>query len=188
MRVARINWTMLMANRTSNQLPSAPPPGVMEVLRQHLSRREVQLLETTFALRKTSRQVDNQITEWLAGSVGSPARLQIMVLLWAAKGSGLPHKEIVAALSVTRATISGLMAALEREGLVKSTASLDDRRNLLATLTSRGKAVVEKSIAANTCRLRAAFAALSPAELTTFNLLLQRIRDGFAASANATNR
>ena len=100
----------------------------------------------------------------------------------------MPHKEIVATLSVTRATVSGLMAALEREGLVKSTASTDDRRNLLATLTSRGKAVVERSIAANTSRLRAAFRSLSPAELTTFNALLQRVRDGFAASASASNK
>jgi len=141
------------------------------------------MLETTFALRKTSQQVDNEITEWLAGTVGSPARLQILVLLWSAKGSGMPHKEIVAALSVTRATVSGLMAALEREGLVKSVASPDDRRNLLATLTPRGKAVIEKSIEANVSRLRAAFASLSPADLTTFTALLQRIRDGFAASA-----
>lgn len=146
------------------------------------------MLETTFALRKTSQQVDNEITEWLAGTVGSPARLQILVLLWAAKGSGVPHKEIVAALSVTRATVSGLMAALEREDLVKSTASTADRRNLLATLTSKGKAVVEKSIAANTSRLRAAFGSLSPADLTTFNALLQRVRDGFVATASATNR
>jgi DNA-binding MarR family transcriptional regulator len=156
----------------------------MEVLRQHLSRREVQMLETTFALRKTSQQVDNEITGWLAGTAGSPARLQILVFLWAARGSGVPHKEIVAALSVTRATISGLMAALEREGLVKSIASPDDRRTLLATLTSRGKAVVEKSVAANISRMRAAFGSLSPAELTTFGSLLQRVRDGFAASAN----
>jgi DNA-binding MarR family transcriptional regulator len=160
----------------------------MEVLRQHLSRREVQMLETTFALRKTSQQVDNEVTEWLAGTVGSPARLHILLLLLAARGTGVPHKEIVAALSVTRATVSGLMAALEREGLVKSSASPDDRRILLATLTARGKAVVEKTIAANISRMRAAFASLSSAELTTFGSLLQRIRDGFAATANATNR
>ncbi len=32
----------------------------------------------------------------------------------------MPQKEIVAALGVTRATVSGLIAVLEREGLVKS--------------------------------------------------------------------
>jgi DNA-binding MarR family transcriptional regulator len=177
-----------MANRTSHRLPSEPPPpAVMEEIGRHLSRREMQAVEALFALRTTAQQVDNAITEWLADTVGSPARLQILVLLWAARGSGIPHKEIVAALGVTRATVSGLMAALEREGLVKSSVDRDDRRNLLAILTSRGKVVVGQVIAANTSRLRAAFASLSSAELTTFTALLQRVREGFAASVNAAS-
>jgi DNA-binding MarR family transcriptional regulator len=50
-------------------------------------------------------------------SAGTPARFQILMLLWAARGRDVPHKEIVAALGVTRATVSGLMAALERDSL-----------------------------------------------------------------------
>jgi DNA-binding MarR family transcriptional regulator len=158
----------------------------MEEIRQHLSRREVQAVETVFALRNTAQQADNAITEWFTGTVGSPARFQILILLWAARGSGTPHKEIVAALGVTRATVSGLMAALEREGLVKSSIDRDDRRNLLATLTSRGESVIGKAIEANSSRLRVVFASLSSAELTTFTALLQRVREGFAASVDAT--
>jgi DNA-binding MarR family transcriptional regulator len=52
--------------------------------------------------------------------------------LWATKGDGLPHKDIVEAMGVTRATVSGLMAALEREGFVRSTIDRDDRRKLIA--------------------------------------------------------
>ncbi len=173
-----------MAKRTL-LLPPTPAPAVMEQIRRQLSRREVQAVETTFALRSTAQQADNTITEWLAGTVGSPARFQILLLLWAAKGSGLPHKEIVATLGVTRATVSGLMAALEREGLVKSSVGRDDRRNLLATLTSKGEAVIGQAIEANTSRLRTAFASLSSAEMTTFLSLLQRVREGFAGSENA---
>ena len=175
-----------MANRAYS-LPPEPRPAVMEEVRRHLSRPEMQVVETLFAFRATAQQVDNEINGWLADTVGSPARLQILTMLWAARGSGFPHKEIVAAMGVTRATVSGLMAALEREGLVKSAIDRDDRRNLLATLTARGKAVIEKAIAANTSRLSAAFASISPAELTTFKALLQRIREGFAGRANATN-
>jgi DNA-binding MarR family transcriptional regulator len=182
-----------MTNRTSKQLPLAPPPAVMvapppavmEQIRRYFSRRELQGLEAVFALRTTAQQVDNAITEWFAGTVGSPARFQILVLLWAARGSGTPHKEIVATLGVTRATVSGLMAALERDGLVKSSIGLDDRRSLLATLTSKGEAVIEQTIEANRSRLRVAITSLSSAELTTFMTLLQRVRESFAGSANA---
>src|SRR5947209_4574534 len=100
-----------MTARTLSQLPRTPPPAIMEELRRRLSGRELQAVESVFALRMTAQQVDNALTEWMAGSAGSPARWQILMLLWVARGRGVPHKDIVAALGVTRATVSGLMAA-----------------------------------------------------------------------------
>jgi len=174
-----------MTTRTSSRLLPTPPPAVMEELRRRLSGRGRQVLEAVFALRTTAQQLDNAITERLAGPAGTPARYQILMLLWAARGSGVPHTEIVAAMGVTRATVSGLMAALERQGFVRSSVDRDDRRKLLATLTAEGEAVIGKAFEANTSRLRAAFASLSSAELTTFMALLQRVREGFAASVDA---
>jgi DNA-binding MarR family transcriptional regulator len=168
------------------QLPLAPPPTVAEALRNRLSGRELEAVGAVFAVRTTAQHMDNAITEWMADSAASPARFQILMLLWAAQGRGVPHKEIVAALGVTRATVSGLMAALERDGLVRSSVARDDRRNLLARLTSKGKAIVEKAVETNTARLRAAFASLSSDDLTTLTTLLQRVRQGFAVSADIT--
>lgn len=171
-----------MVQRSAHRLPAEPPPPVLEALRKRLSGRDLEALGAMLALRTAAQQAENALTEWLAGSAGSPARLQILVLLWASGGGGVPHKTIVAALGVTRATVSGLMAALEREGLVKSAVDRNDRRNLIANLTRRGQAVAEKAVEANTFRLRAVFAPLSRAELTTVTVLLQRIRQSFVAS------
>lgn len=170
-----------MPPRTPNELPSELPPAVMEAFGKRLSGRELQAIGTIFALRATARQVDTIVTEWLAGSAGSAARFQILSLLWASGSIGLPHKKIVAALGVTRATVSGLMAGLERDGLVKSVADRDDRRNLIASLTSRGRTVVDRALEANAARLRAAFEPLSADELANFRSLLQRIRQSFDA-------
>jgi DNA-binding MarR family transcriptional regulator len=139
-------------------------------------------IDVVFALRMTAQQVDNTITEWMAGTAGTPARFQILVLLWASGAGGVPHKEIVQALEVTRATVSGLMTGLERDGLVNATVDRDDRRNLIATLTSRGLAIVEKAINSNATPLRAALAPLSANELKTLRSLLQRLRQGFIAA------
>jgi DNA-binding MarR family transcriptional regulator len=109
------------------------------------------------------------------------------MLLWAARGRDVPHKEIVAALGVTRATVSGLMAALERDSLVTSAVASDDRRNLLASLTRKGEATVEKAIETNRTRLRAAFT-LSADELTALTTLLERVRQGFSGSATGAER
>src|SRR5260370_7916539 len=101
--------------------------------------------------------MDNAISEWMADSAATPARFQILMLLWAARGRAVPHKEIVAALGVTRATVSGLMATLERDGLVTSAVASDDPRNLLASLPPKGEAIVEKPIETNSSRLRPPF-------------------------------
>jgi DNA-binding MarR family transcriptional regulator len=170
-----------MPPRTPHRLPSEPPPTVMDALRKRFTGQELPALDVVFALRMTAQQMDNAITEWMAGTAGTPARFQILVLLWASETSGVPHKEIVKALEVTRATVSGLMTSLERDGLVKSTVDRDDRRNLIATLTSRGRAIVEKAIDSNITSLRAALAPLSAKELATLMSLLQRLRQGFIA-------
>jgi hypothetical protein len=42
----------------------------MEGIRRRLSEKEVQALEAVFALRATGQQIDNAISEWMAGTVG----------------------------------------------------------------------------------------------------------------------
>jgi DNA-binding MarR family transcriptional regulator len=161
-----------------------PPPAVVEEIRRRLSEREVQGMEALFALRATARQIDNTIGEWMAGKVGSVARYQILMALWATKGDGIPHTEIVEAMGVTRATVSGLMAALERDGLVKSSVDGDDRRKLIARLTAKGEAVISKEFESNLARFRVVFASLSSDELTSFTALLHRFREGFTIPSN----
>jgi DNA-binding MarR family transcriptional regulator len=174
--------------RKPSQLPPEPPAAVMAALSNRLSRREQQAFGAVFALRTTAQQMDNAVTEWMADSAATPARFQILMLLWAARGRGVPHKEIVAALGVTRATVSGLMAALERDGLVASAVASDDRRNLLASLTRKGEAIVERALETNRVRLRTAFAALSADDLTTLQTLLERVHQGFSGTDGAERR
>jgi hypothetical protein len=78
------------------------------------------------------------------------------------------------------------VACFERDGLVTSAVASDDRRNLLASLTPKGEAIVEKALQTSKARLRSAFTALSSDELTTLTTLLQRVSEGFAVSADAT--
>ncbi len=170
-----------MSPRTPHLLPGEAPPTVMEALCKRFAGQDLPALDVVFALRMTSQQVDNTITDWMADTAGTPARFRILALLWASGAGGVPHKEIVKALEVTRATVSGLMTSLERDGLVKSTVDRDDRRNQIAALTSRGRTILEKSIDTNFASLRAAFSTLSVDDRATLMSLLQRLRQGFSA-------
>ena len=152
----------------------------MQEIHRRLSEHEAQGLGVLFALRATAQHVDNTISEWMTGTVGSAARYQILMALWATKGAGIPHKDIVAAMSVTRATVSGLMSALEREGFVKSTVDREDRRKLIARLTAKGEAAIKKAFEVNLARFRKLFASLSAAELASLMVLLDRVRESLA--------
>ena len=171
-----------MAPSASRPLPPEPPPAVLAALRSRLAGREREAMGALFALRRTAQQVDNAVTEWLSGVGGSIARFQVMSILWASGDDGVPHKEIVAALGVTRATVSGLIAGLERDGLIQSTVDQADRRNQTARLTDEGRLRMDGAFKANATRLRTAFALLSRDELTAFSEMLQRVRQGFANS------
>ena len=171
-----------MRVRKPIERPPGPPPAVMEKIRQRLSERELQGLRTVFTLRATAQHVDNAISQWMAGSVGSVARYQILMALWASKGKGIPHKHIVEAMGVTRATVSGLMAALERDGLVKSQVDGEDRRKLIARLTAKGEAVIKKQHKLNLVKFRAVFTSFTSEELSSLTALLHRFRKAFTAA------
>jgi DNA-binding MarR family transcriptional regulator len=172
-----------MTPQVPHRLPAEPPPQVQEALRKRMPSRDLDAFTAMFTLRRTAQQVENVVSEWLAETAGSVARFQIMALLWASDGRGVPHKEVVAALGVTRATVSGLMAGLERDGLVVSTVAESDRRNLVACLTEKGQTMMDGVVRPNSVRLRAAFAQLSKDELETLTALLHRVRQGFASIA-----
>jgi DNA-binding MarR family transcriptional regulator len=170
------------------QIPPEPPPAVAAALRSRLSEKEQQMLGTVFMVRTTAQRVENAVSGWMANTASTPARFQILAQLWAAKGRGVPQKEIATNMGVTRATVSGLMAALERDGLVSSAVASEDRRSVLARLTRKGEGIVEKAMEANKARLRTAFAGLSPDELTTLTELLERVRQGFSGNVAAPPR
>jgi DNA-binding MarR family transcriptional regulator len=151
----------------------------VDKIRKRVSKRDLPGVEVLFALRGAARQMDNAVNEWMAGSAGSLARYQILMALRATKGTDISHKDIVEAMGVTRATVSGLMAALEREGLVESAVDSDDRRKLIARLTAKGEIVVEEAFGVAMARFGKLFAPFSREELTTLTALLNRVREEF---------
>jgi DNA-binding MarR family transcriptional regulator len=126
--------------------------------------------------------MDNSLNEWLADTAGSFARFQILMALWATKGHEIPHGDIVKAMGVTRATVSGLMTALERDGLVKSYSDEEDLRKLTAHLTAKGETTIKRAFETSLIRFRMVLASFSAAELTRLTALLHRLSDGFAAA------
>ncbi|WP_238878532.1 MarR family winged helix-turn-helix transcriptional regulator [Achromobacter xylosoxidans] len=83
--------------------------------------------------------IDRDCAARLAPRQLSEGKFVLLFLLHAQAGGLSPH-ELAARAGVTRATVTGLLDGLERDGFVLRQPGLDDRRRVTVTLTPKGRA------------------------------------------------
>lgn len=108
----------------------------------------------------------------------SKGRFMVLMLLLNQSG---PHgrrctpAELADLSRVTRATMTGLIDTLERDGLVKREPDLTDRRMMWVTLTEKGRSVLQTLLPPHFQRMAALMAPLSEPERHTLVELLNKI-------------
>ena len=163
---------MSSRNRRSGNV-LLPPAALRRAHRRLLPSEQALALDVLFGLRAGVQEMDNLLSLWLSQEDLTPGRFQVLTVLWAADVP-VPQREVVSVLRVSRATISGLVETLCKEGHVKAVPDTEDARQVLISLTVAGRATVDRIVRENAERLRNAFHALSDAELHTLVNLLQR--------------
>jgi DNA-binding MarR family transcriptional regulator len=113
----------------------------------------------------------------------SQGRFTVLMLLFD-KAAGCPKPHTPAELAemggVTRATMTGLVDTLERDGLVTRTPDPNDRRMMSVSLTPHGQARLEGILPGQFRRMAALMATLSETERRTLVGLLGKILDSAA--------
>ncbi len=101
----------------------------------------------------------------------------LMLLLNKTQNCPEPHTpaELAERAGVTRATMTGLIDTLERDGLVTRTPDPKDRRMMSVTLTPHGQARILGILPGHFKRMTALMATLSEAERKTMVRLLTKI-------------
>jgi len=103
----------------------------------------------------------------------------MVLMLLLNKSSNCPHPRTPAELAdlshVTRATMTGLIDTLERDGLVKREPDLTDRRMMSVTLTTKGQALLERILPKHFQRMAKLMQPLSEGERKTLVQLLTKI-------------
>jgi DNA-binding MarR family transcriptional regulator len=116
-------------------------------------------------------------TEKFFGAYGiSDGKWSVLMLLSGAPAKRMRPSELAAALTVSRATITGLLKGLERDGLVSRTGDAADGRADIVRITSGGSALLRKMVPALAKRHAATTATLSRSECETLIGLLQKLR------------
>jgi DNA-binding MarR family transcriptional regulator len=109
----------------------------------------------------------------------SEGRFYVLCCLFAEEIAG--HKapspsEIAEQLGVTRATITGLLDGLERDGYLERRHDSADRRALTIHMAAKGRETLEAFIPQQCRRANAQMACLSPEEKQTLIALLAKIQ------------
>jgi len=131
----------------------------------------------------------------------TPGRFAVLMLLWdrahdgggpgscagagcAAAGPRTPA-ELAEAASVTRATMTGLIDTLERDGFVKRVPDPEDRRMMSVTLTAKAERFLTGMLPGHFQLMAALARTLSERERQTLVTLLNKIIEQAAAMAGA---
>jgi DNA-binding MarR family transcriptional regulator len=120
----------------------------------------------------------------------SPGRFTVLMLLYdKLQGEPLPQTpaDLAEKAGVTRATITGLVDTLERDGLVTREHDSGDRRMMLVHLTHKGHATLREILPGHFRRMAALMAPLSEHDRKTLVRLLNKVAGQAGALATGAH-
>jgi DNA-binding MarR family transcriptional regulator len=95
-----------------------------------------------FAMRALAKRLDASSSSWLAKFGLTSAKYNYLVVLYVAP-QGLMMNELSRRIHTSNASVTGMLAALEADGLVKRTINVRDRRSSVVTLTAAGRRLLK---------------------------------------------
>lgn len=121
--------------------------------------------------------IDRDCAARLAPRQLSEGKFVLLFLLHGQAGGLSPH-ELAARAGVTRATVTGLLDGLERDGFVSRQPGQDDRRRIAVVLTPKGRTAAARLFKEHTQWIGSLFDPLSPTERGQLGELLAKVWRG----------
>ncbi len=141
---------------------------------QGLRKADMEGMELCFEVLSLASAIDRDCALRLAPHGLSESRFLLLALL-DDRPDGLPPHELADAAGVTRATITGLLDGLERDGFVSRRPSLEDRRKTSVSLTPRGQSTLARLLDDHTTWIVSLLSDLGSEERQLLSALLKTI-------------
>ena len=135
---------------------------------------DIASLNLCFEILSLATAIDDDCAGRLSAHNLTEGRFVLLFLLHSTPDALSPH-ELASRAGVTRATITGLLDGLERDGLISRQAAPQDRRMLTIELTPKGGKIAGELFAEHTHWITTLFSELSDDERQTLSGLLRRI-------------
>lgn len=162
-------------------LREIPKYEALQALARQFPELDPSAAEAYLVLLRVSTDILAAMETHLARRGLSKGRFSILMLLLREHGGGLSPSVLAERCGVTRATVTGLLDVLERDGLVRRQGSSADRRSQVISLTSGGQRFLRNILPAHFSRVARLMDHLTPAERRTLVKLLTRVNENLSA-------
>jgi DNA-binding MarR family transcriptional regulator len=132
-------------------------------------------MEAFLHLLRTGSDLFEAFGRVMAGHAISQGRFIVLILLNRDPAKPVNLADLADRANVTRATMTGLIDTLERDGFVKREHVPDDRRMMLVRLTAEGRSFLERLLPDYFRRIAAVMSRLTEAERKTLVVLMGKI-------------
>lgn len=139
-------------------------------------------IRACFELLALTGAIDRDCAVRLARHRLSEGKFVLLFLLHD-KPEGLSPHELAERAGVTRATITGLLDGLERDGFIARRSGLDDRRKISVSLTQPGRETARDLFTEHADWVASLFHGFTDDDRKVLNALLQRIWRNLEANA-----
>lgn len=133
-----------------------------------------------FALRATAQRINDRANEWLAQFGLNVGKYNYLVALMSSPDHRRTLNELGTLIHTSSATVTGMVAALERDALVRRVANPSDGRSTIAQLTPKGEALLREAMVPHQRNIEASMQDVSRAERRELFALLLKLGAGFA--------
>ena len=159
----------------------APRQQLLWELARQLPDADLASMETYLSFARVASELFAQQQAFLARYELSEGKLVVLQLLRQAPQQRLTPSALADAAGVTRGTMTGLLAGLERSGLVKRTQHPEDGRMSHIELTERAHELFERVLPERIGRITRFMSALSADERQQLRALLEQVERGLPA-------
>lgn len=142
---------------------------------------DITAVETCCAFLRTATSVYNVLDNHFADYGLSMGKFTLLMLLFSADSQGLTPSDCADLAGVTRATVTGLLDGLVREGWVERKPHPDDRRRLIVVLTTQGSTLLDQMLPHHFQLTTELLQALNEDEKAQLQALLEKLRAGTLA-------
>lgn len=144
-------------------------------------------MEAFLHFLRTSTELFESIKAAHASHNFSDGRFGVMMLLNRDPGKPVNPADLADRADVTRATMTGLIDTLERDGFVKREHAPDDRRMMLVQLTTKGRSFLDEILPDYFRRVAVLMSPLTAAERKTLVTLMGKIQQSLPAATKGVS-